>query len=115
MMANGNNEVWTVEYWREEFVKVRADMPSRWRQALANHNSFFNTKQGADMMDQVADGRASLEKTARVVQACNEYLQADYRKIEPSIERSLSRSGITYQPKYEATKRLQQKMEESKK
>lgn len=104
MMANGNNEVWTVEYWREKFTEVKANMPTRWRQALANHNSFFNSKQGADMMDQVADGRASLEKTVRVVQACSDYLASS----------SPVSVGGGYTPIYETTKELKRKMESSK-
>ena len=115
-MAIGTNEVWTVEFWREEFDKIKKQMPQRWRKTLAGHNSFFNTKEGADMMDLVADGRASLEKTAKVVNACKDYIEGNGldTPIANLMQRQKIATGNGYQPKYPATESLKKKMQKTK-
>lgn len=58
-----------VEHWRGEFKKQKVRLGRNWRSCLFNSDKGFNNDEGRRAIETVSDGRASLIRTVRVVNA----------------------------------------------
>jgi hypothetical protein len=65
-----------IVHWRERFARVKKKAPKNWMKCLAEFNPGYNTHEGSLTMLAVANKRAGLAKTARLVADLEEMIQA---------------------------------------
>lgn len=84
MGENESNE-YTVMYWRVKFKELRPKLDRTWMQQVGAFEAHFATADGLNMLLQVQKGRASLEKTQRVVQTVERLLDKKDGKKKRSL------------------------------
>lgn len=58
-----------IDVWRDEFKSLRGVIGKGWKSMMIEFDGFWASDDGRKMMDLVGDGRASLERTVKVVEA----------------------------------------------
>ena len=67
MMTQDQN-VFSVSHWRKEFERLKPALPTDWRKKIAQMDDFYGTYDGYNAIRSVVEGRASIERTSRLVQ-----------------------------------------------
>lgn len=115
MAENLNGIELSVKYWREEFNNLRPNLSNHWISEVCDFDSSWNNMQGISILKSVRDGRASLVKTMNAVSVLKRLIKSKNPSASPTkAEKVLSNTGIDYQPKYDTTKKLKEKFEQSK-
>ena len=78
------NAEFDILHWRERFARVKKKAPKNWMKSLAYYNPDYNTHEGSLAMLAVANKRAGLAKTARLVADLEEMIQAPQTPDKPT-------------------------------
>lgn len=108
----------TVEALRKRFDNLldKCGGPNRLAKRLSEFDSYFDESVGAYEVSNAKRGKAGEIAMKPIISAMELLAAATTSPISSTTAKSLQRMGITsYQPRYEGTKRLQEKISKSKK
>lgn len=88
------DEIVSVQYWRDEYLRLNSMMPEWRRKQLIQFDPYFLTAVGKDDINHVKNGRAGLEKTRRVVLALRLLVEL-FEKEKASDEKLMKRQKLT--------------------